>query len=51
MMQRRNAAKAAGGAAVSSSVASLVVRGVTVTYPSGKTALQDASFELGGGTI
>ena len=32
-------------------VASLSVRGVTVTYPNGNTALQDASFELGPGTI
>ncbi len=31
--------------------ASISVRGVTVTYPNGTTALQDASFELGPGTI
>ena len=31
--------------------ASLTVRDVTVTYPNGMTALQDASFELGPGTI
>ncbi len=31
--------------------ASLSVRGITVTYPNGMTALQDASFELGPGTI
>lgn len=31
--------------------ASLVVDGVTVTYPNGNTALQSASFELGPGTI
>jgi manganese/iron transport system ATP-binding protein len=31
--------------------ASLSVRDVTVTYPNGVTALQDASFELGPGTI
>ncbi len=31
--------------------ASLSVRDVTVTYPNGMTALQDASFELGPGTI
>jgi len=31
--------------------ASLAVRDVTVTYPNGMTALQDASFELGPGTI
>lgn len=31
--------------------ASLSVRGVTVAYPSGTTALRDASFELGPGTI
>ena len=30
--------------------ASLSVRDVTVTYPSGVTALKDASFELGPGT-
>ena len=32
-------------------VASLSVRDVTVTYPSGVTGLKDASFELGPGTI
>ena len=32
-------------------VASLSVRGVTVTYPNGNTALRDASFELEPGTI
>ena len=32
-------------------VASLSVQGVTVTYPSGATALRDATFELGPGTI
>lgn len=32
-------------------VASLSVRGVTVTYPNGNTALRDASFELKPGTI
>jgi manganese/iron transport system ATP-binding protein len=31
--------------------ASIAVRGLTVTYPSGTTALRDASFELGPGTI
>ena len=31
--------------------ASLTVRDVTVTYPNGMMALQDASFELGPGTI
>ncbi len=31
--------------------ASLSVRNVTVTYPNGTTALHDASFELGPGTI
>ncbi len=31
--------------------ASLSVRDVTVTYPSGVTALKDASFDLGAGTI
>jgi manganese/iron transport system ATP-binding protein len=31
--------------------ASLSVRNVTVTYPNGTTALRDASFELGPGTI
>jgi len=51
MTQQRHAARVAGEAASSGLVASLVVRGVTVTYPNGNTALQDASFELGGGTI
>jgi manganese/iron transport system ATP-binding protein len=32
-------------------VASLRVRNVTVTYPNGNTALKDASFDLGAGTI
>ena len=32
-------------------LASLSVQGVTVAYPSGTTALRDASFELGPGTI
>ena len=32
-------------------VASLSVQGVTVGYPSGATALRDATFELGPGTI
>lgn len=32
-------------------VASLSVRNVSVTYPNGTTALSDASFELGSGTI
>jgi manganese/iron transport system ATP-binding protein len=32
-------------------VASLSVRNVTVTYPNGTTALREASFELGPGTI
>jgi len=31
--------------------ASLCVRGLTVTYPNGNTALRDASFELAPGTI
>ena len=31
--------------------ASISVRGVTVTYPNGTTALKKASFELGSGTI
>jgi manganese/iron transport system ATP-binding protein len=31
--------------------ASIAVRGVTVTYPNGTTALRDASFALGAGTI
>jgi len=34
-----------------SPAASLSVRDLTVTYPNGVTALQDASFELGPGTI
>jgi manganese/iron transport system ATP-binding protein len=39
------------GGAADEAAASLSVRNVTVTYPSGVTALQDASFELGPGTI
>jgi len=38
-------------AAPASLVASLSVQGVTVTYPNGTTALTDATFELGPGTI
>ncbi|MFM9847262.1 MAG: manganese/iron ABC transporter ATP-binding protein [Hyphomicrobiaceae bacterium] len=41
----------AGGDATRGLVASLSVRGVTVTYPNGNTALRDASFELEPGTI
>ena len=32
-------------------IASISVRGVSVTYPNGTTALRDASFDLGPGTI
>jgi manganese/iron transport system ATP-binding protein len=32
-------------------VASIAVRGLTVTYPNGNVALRDASFDLGPGTI
>lgn len=39
------------GPAAAGVVASLSVRDVTVTYPSGVTGLKDASFELGPGTI
>ncbi len=41
----------AGAGARQGLVASLSVRGVTVTYPNGNTALRDASFELSPGTI
>lgn len=41
----------AGQALPPADVASLSVRGVTVTYPNGNTALRDASFEIGPGTI
>ena len=37
--------------AVSGLAASISVRGVTVTYPNGTTALKNASFELKSGTI
>jgi manganese/iron transport system ATP-binding protein len=41
-----------GGAALAAGLtASISVRAVTVTYPNGTTALRDASFELGPGTI
>jgi manganese/iron transport system ATP-binding protein len=40
-----------GAAARRDHVASLSVRDLTVTYPNGTTALRDASFELGPGTI
>jgi manganese/iron transport system ATP-binding protein len=39
------------GGETSGVVASLLIRNLTVTYPSGVTALKDASFELGPGTI
>ncbi len=51
MTQRLHATGRTGEVASSDLGASLVVRGVTVTYPNGNTALQDASFELEGGTI
>jgi manganese/iron transport system ATP-binding protein len=38
-------------AAADGLIPSLSVRNVTVTYPNGTTALRDASFELGPGTI
>jgi len=46
------AARSGGTEVIRSDVAaSLSVRNVTVTYPNGATALRDASFELGPGTI
>jgi manganese/iron transport system ATP-binding protein len=42
---------ATGKAARNELAASLSVRGVTVAYPSGATALRDTTFELGPGTI
>lgn len=41
----------AGASGAEGVVASLSVRDVTVAYPSGVTALLDATFELGAGTI
>jgi len=49
MRDERRTADAAGDA--SRLEASISVRGVTVTYPNGTTALKDASFQLGPGTI
>jgi manganese/iron transport system ATP-binding protein len=51
MIERR--AKVAGTSAGTHAdlAASLSVQNVTVTYSNGKTALRDASFELGAGTI
>jgi manganese/iron transport system ATP-binding protein len=40
-----------GGASAAGLTASISVRDVTVTYPNGTTALRDASFELGAGSI
>jgi manganese/iron transport system ATP-binding protein len=51
MTLQHPATGAVRGAASGGPVASLDVRGVTVTYPNGNTALQDASFALGPGTI
>jgi manganese/iron transport system ATP-binding protein len=50
-MLDRVAGTAIGKAPSDGFAASLSVRGVTVTYPSGATALRDTTFELGPGTI
>jgi manganese/iron transport system ATP-binding protein len=50
-MLDRVASAAAGEDLRDGLAASLSVRGVTVTYPSGATALRDTTFELGPGTI
>jgi manganese/iron transport system ATP-binding protein len=49
LMMRRSAGQAPGSALPRE--ASLSVEGVTVTYPNGNSALFDASFRLGPGTI
>jgi manganese/iron transport system ATP-binding protein len=50
-MLDRVASAAAAKSAGDRLAASLSVRGVTVAYPSGATALRDTTFELGPGTI
>jgi manganese/iron transport system ATP-binding protein len=50
-MQRKAINRDAWAVAGGDLAASLSVRDVTVTYPNGTTALRDASFELGPGTI
>jgi len=50
-MLDRVASAANGKPANDGLAASLSVRGVTVTYPSGAAALRDTTFELGPGTI
>jgi manganese/iron transport system ATP-binding protein len=47
----RLGSKAGGAASTAGLAASISVRDVTVTYPNGTTALRNASFELGSGTI
>jgi manganese/iron transport system ATP-binding protein len=47
----RLASSAGNGAPAAGLSASISVRDVTVTYPNGTTALRNASFELGSGTI
>ena len=50
-MNRPETGASIAGAGGRPLAASLSVRNVTVAYPSGTTALRDASFELGPGTI
>jgi manganese/iron transport system ATP-binding protein len=50
-MLDRVASAATGKSLGDALAASLSVRGVTVAYPSGATALRDTTFELGPGTI
>lgn len=47
----RMVSAAGSGRSAAGLVASICVRGVTVTYANGTTALHDASFELGAGSI
>ena len=47
----RVAADEGGGTSAAGLAASISVREVTVTYPNGTTALRDASFDLGPGSI
>ena len=47
----RVAGEPGGGASADGLAASISVRDVTVTYPNGTTALRDATFDLGAGSI
>lgn len=51
MNDKLRAVSAGSGITAPGFAASISISGLTVTYPNGATALRDASFELGSGTI